>query len=179
MKVISVVHKADILVDTYQFHDSLKKEVVRLLSAGAPCISQNDSNVKATLHTIWDWEPNNIKFRNVKAYIREEIERHYKPGSMSGNPNRVWLKSVNFWANLYQKGDSADIHNHKPHAFSFAYFVKSGDDHAPLVFTDSGYKITPKEGTFVAFPAYLNHHVEEHKVDDKRITLSGNFEVNK
>ena len=26
MKVISVVHKADILVDTYQFHDSLKKE---------------------------------------------------------------------------------------------------------------------------------------------------------
>ena len=46
MKVISVVHNADILVDTYQFHDSLKKEVVRLLSAGAPCISQNDSNVK-------------------------------------------------------------------------------------------------------------------------------------
>jgi len=64
MKVISVVHNADILVDTYQFHDSLKKEVVRLLSAGAPCIPQNDSNVKATLHTIWDWEPNNIKFRN-------------------------------------------------------------------------------------------------------------------
>ena len=50
MKVISVVHKADILVDTYQFHNSLKKEVIRLLTAGVPCIPQNNSNVKATLH---------------------------------------------------------------------------------------------------------------------------------
>ena len=179
MKVISVVHKADILVDTYQFHDSLKKEVIRLLGEGAPCIPQSDSNVKATLHTVWNWESNNIKIRNVKAYIREEIERCYKPGLMSGNTNRVWLKSVNFWANLYEKGDGAQMHNHKPSAFSFAYFLKCEDDHAKFVFTDSGYKITPKEGTFVAFPAYLNHHVEEHKADSSRITLSGNFEVNK
>ena len=178
MKVISVVHKADILVDTYQFHDSLKKEVVRLLSEGAPCIPQNDSNVKATMHTVWDWEPNNIKFRNVKAYIREEIERHYKPGAFSSG-GRTWLKSTNFWANLYEKGDYGTVHNHKPNSFSFAYFLKSEDDHAAFVFTDSGYKIIPKEGTFVAFPAYLNHHVEEHKVDDKRITLSGNLEINK
>ena len=178
MKVISVVHKADILVDTYLFHDSLKKEVIRLLSQGAPCIPQNDSNVKATMHTVWDWEPNNIKFRNVKAYIREEIERHYKPGAFSAG-GRTWLKSTNFWANLYEKGDYAQPHDHKPSNFSFAYFLKSEDDHAAFVFTDSGYKIIPKEGTFVAFPAYLNHHVEEHKVDDKRITLSGNFEINK
>tara|TARA_A100001515_G_scaffold73933_1_gene58786 strand:+ start:192 stop:728 length:537 start_codon:yes stop_codon:yes gene_type:complete len=178
MKLISVVHKADILVDTYLFHDSLKKEVIRLLSEGAPCIPQNDSNVKATMHTVWDWEPNNIKFRNVKAYIREEIERHYKPGAFSDG-GRTWLKSTNFWANLYEKGDYAQPHDHKPSDFSFAYFLKSEDDHAAFVFTDSGYKIIPKEGTFVAFPAYLNHHVEEHKVDDKRITLSGNFQINK
>ena len=178
MKVISVVHKADILVDTYQFHDSLKKEVIRLLTAGAPCIPQNNSNVKATLHTVWDWEPNNIKFRNVKAYIREEIERHYRPGATSDG-NRSWLKCVAFWANMYEKGDAAQVHNHKPSAFSFAYFLKCEDDHAKFVFTDSGYKITPKEGTFVAFPAYLNHHVEEHKADSSRITLSGNFEINK
>ena len=178
MKVISVVHKADILVDTYLFHDSLKKEVIRLLSAGAPCIPQNDSNVKATMHTVWDWEPNNIKLRNVKAYIREEIERHYKPGAFSDG-GRKWLKSTNFWANLYEKGDYAQPHDHKPSAFSFAYFLKSEDDHAAFVFTDSGYKIIPKEGTFVAFPAYLKHHVEEHKVDDKRITLSGNLAINK
>ena len=177
MKVISVVHNADILVDTYQFHDSLKKEVIRLLKQGAPCIPQEDSNVKASLHTIWDWEPNNIKFRNVKAYIREEIERHYKPGAMSGDPNRVWLKSTNFWANLYEKGDYGTVHNHKPNSFSFAYFLKSEDDHAVFVFSDSGHKIIPKEGTFVAFPAYLNHHVEEHKVESKRITLSGNFRI--
>ena len=104
MKVISVVHKADILVDTYQFHDSLKKEVIRLKEGGSNCIPQNHSNVKATLHTVWDWEPNNIKFRNVKAYIREEINRHYRPVRfLMENTVERWLKSVNFWANFMKK----------------------------------------------------------------------------
>ena len=49
------------------------------------------------------------------------------------------------------------------------------NDHAPLCLLIVEYKITPKEGTFVAFPAYLNHHVEEHTADNSRITLSGNF----
>ena len=175
MKVISVKHKADIIKGEYQFADRVKSEVLSLLKVCNP-IPQNNSNVKASIHTECDWELDNITFRNLKAYIREEIEKYYKPGGTSSG-TREYLIDKNFWANVYEKGDYAQSHCHKPYDFSFAYFVKSNWDDSPLVFSDSGKRIRPKEGTFVAFPAYLMHHVPQHRYNDTRITLSGNFTI--
>ena len=175
MKVISVKHKADIIKGEYQFADRVKSEVLSLLKVCNP-IPQNNSNVKASIHTEWDWELDNITFRNLKAYIREEIEKYYKPGGTSSG-TREYLIDKNFWANVYEKGDYAQSHCHKPYDFSFAYFVKSKWYYSPLVFTNSGRLIRPKEGTFVAFPAYLMHHVPKHRYKDTRITLSGNLTI--
>ena len=175
MKVISVKQKADIIKGEYQFADRVKSEVLSLLKVCNP-IPQNNSNVKASIHTEWDWELDNITFRNLKAYIREEIEKYYKPGGTSSG-TREYLIDKNFWANVYEKGDYAQSHCHKPYDFSFAYFVKSNWYDSPLVFSDSGKRIRPKEGTFVAFPAYLMHHVPQHRYNDTRITLSGNFTI--
>ena len=175
MKVISVKHKADIIKGEYQFADRVKSEVLSLLKVCNP-IPQNNSNVKASIHTEWEWELDNITFRNLKAYIREEIEKYYKPGGTSSG-TREYLIDKNFWANVYEKGDYAQSHCHKPYDFSFAYFVKSNWYDSPLVFSDSGKRIRPKEGTFVAFPAYLMHHVPQHRYNDTRITLSGNFTI--
>ena len=174
MEVISVKHKAVIIKGEYQFADKVKREVLSLLRTAN---NIGHTNVKA-FHTNWNWEPDNITFRNIKEYIREEIEKHYKPGATSGG-GRSLLKCANFWANVYKKGDYAQSHSHKPHDFSFAYFVKSKWYYPPLVFTDSGKRIRPKEGTFVAFPAYLMHHVPKHRYNDTRITLSGNLTINR
>jgi len=174
MEVISVKHKADILIGEYQFADKVKEQVRTLLDRGVVAIPQDNSNVKASLHSEWNWEPDNITFRNLKSYIEEELEKYYRPGAMSSGVRRR-LKYYNFWANVYEKGDYAKSHCHKPHAFSFAYFVKAKWYDSPLVFSDSGKRIRPKEGTFVAFPSYLNHHVPKHRYNDTRITLSGNF----
>ena len=177
MEVISVKHKADIIKGEYQFADKVKSEVLSLLKVCNP-ISQNNSNVKASIHTEWDWEPDNITFRNLKNYIREEIEKIYHPGTMSDG-DRQYLKYKNFWANVYKKGNYAQSHCHKPHDFSFAYFVKSKWYHPSLVFTDSGKRNRPKEGRFVAFPAYLRHSVPKHRYNDTRITLSGNLQIDR
>ena len=174
MKVISVAHNADILVDTYQFHESVKKQIVSKLNEGVATIPRDQSNVKATLHSEWNWEPKNITFRNLKAYIREEINRHYRPGFI-GNTDRENLECLNFWLNVYEKDDYAKTHHHWPLHYSFAYFVECDESHPPLVFTDSGYEVPPVEGTYVAFPAYLNHRVDKNTSDRVRITLSGNF----
>ena len=177
MDVISVKHNASIIVGDYQFADKVKSEVFSLLKTCNP-IPQDESNVKASIHTDWDWEPDNITFRNLKGFIREEIERYYRPGARSGGM-RYKLECKNFWANVYEKGDYAQSHCHKPYDFSFAYFVKSKWYYPPLVFTHSGKRIRPKEGTFVAFPAYLMHHVPKHRYNDTRITLSGNLTLNR
>ena len=177
MKVSFVKHNAPIVVGDYQFADRVKEQVLSSLKTCNP-IPQDNSNVKASIHTEWDWEPDNITFRNLKAYIRERIEKIFKPGAMSGGGRDI-LKIGNFWGNVYKKGDYAQSHCHKPHDFSFAYFVKAKWYYSPLVFTDSGKRIRPKEGTFVAFPAYLMHHVPKHRYNDTRITLSGNLTIDR
>ena len=174
---MKVKHYASILIGEYQFADRVKEQVFSSLKTCNP-ISQNNSNVKASIHTEWDWEPHNITFRNLKAFIREEIERYFKPGFMSGG-GRDMVKVKNFWGNVYEKGDYAQSHCHKPNDFSFAYFVKSKWYYSPLVFSDSGKRVRPKEGRFVAFPAYLLHHVPKHRYNDTRITLSGNLVINR
>ena len=178
MRVISVKHPAEVIVGDYQFHYNVSREVRSLCAKGLASIPPDDSNVKASVHTAWDWEPDNITFRNLKEYIREEIERYFKPGAYSAG-SRAKLDCKNFWANVYEKGDYAQSHNHKPWDFSFAYFVKSKWYDSPLVFTDSGKRIRPKEGRFIAFPAYLNHHVPKHRYNNTRITLSGNLLIDR
>ena len=174
---MKVSHNADVLVGDYQFADKVKEQVLSCLKLCNP-IPQDHSNVKASIHTEWDWEPDNITFRNLKGYIREEIERYYKPGATSDG-GRLRLIAANFWGNVYKKGDRANSHCHKPNDFSFAYFVKSKWYYPSLVFTDSGKRIRPKEGRFVAFPSYLKHHVPKHRYNDTRITLSGNLLINR
>ena len=176
MRVISVKHSAEVIVGDYQFHHNVMKEVHSLLNKGVLPISRDDSNVKASIHTWWDWEPDNIIFRNLKNYIIAETERYFQPGAMSdGHRSRLYCR--NFWANVYEKGDYAESHCHKPWDFSFAYFVKAKWYDSPLIFTERGKRIRPKEGRFVAFPAYLMHHVPTHRYKDPRITLSGNLRL--
>ena len=177
MEVISVKHKADIIKGEYQFADKVKSEVLSLLKVCSP-IPQDNSNVKASIHTEWDWEPDNITFRNLKSFIREEIEKHFRPGAMSTG-SRKWIYCKSLWANVYEKGDYAQSHCHKPFDFSFAYFVKSKWYYPPLVLTESGKRIRPKEGRYVIFPSYLMHHVPKHRYKDTRITLSGNLGINR
>ena len=174
---MKVNHYAKVLVGDYQFADKVKEQVLSSLKTCNP-IPQGNSNVKASIHTEWNWEPDNITFRNLKGFVREEIERYFKPGSMSGG-ERQYLKVSNFWANVYKKDEYAQSHDHKPYDFSFAYFVKSKWYYPPLVFTDSGKLVRPKEGRFVAFPAYLRHHVPKHRYNDTRITLSGNLVIDR
>ena len=80
-EVISVKHKAFIIKGEYQFFDKVKSEVLRLLKT-CNTIPHNSSNVKASTHTEWDWEPDNITFRNLKETIREEIEKVFQPGQL-------------------------------------------------------------------------------------------------
>ena len=171
MKISYVNYKAQILVGDYQFADSLKDEVVSLLQTAT---NIGHTNVKA-FHTEWDWEPNNIKIRNLKGYIKEEIERAMKPGACIDS--RVFLRVDQFWANVYKKGDYAQSHDHRPFDWSFAYFVKAKWYDSPLIFTESGKRIRPKEGRFVAFPSFLEHRVPKHRYNDTRITLSGNLDI--
>ena len=79
---MKVKHDEEVVIGEYQFADRVKEEVFSRLKFSNP-ITKNSSNVKASIHTEWDWEPENITFRNLKLFLKEEIERNFKPGSSS------------------------------------------------------------------------------------------------
>ena len=173
---MEVNHNAPVIVGDYPFADNVKNEVLSLLKTS---VGVGPTNVKASFHTEWNWHPDNITFRNLKLYILEEIETRFRPGFDWGTTHeyRTRLSNENFWANVYEKGDYANSHDHKPNDWSFAYFLKSKWYDSPLVFTYSKKRIRPKEGRYIAFPSYLKHHVPKHRYNDTRITLSGNFQL--
>ena len=170
---MKVKHYAKIIVGDYQFAESLNQEVLYQLKFADDI---GHTNVKASVHTDWNWLPNNQKFINFKSFILTEIEKHYAPGStINGNVNGGMITDL--WGNIYRKGDYAQSHCHKPSMFSFAYFVKSKWYDSPLIFDDSGKRLRPKEGRYVIFPAYLSHSVPKHRYNHERITLSGNYNI--
>ena len=172
---MKVKHNAEIIVRDYQFAESLNKEVLHQLQFAE---NVGHTNVKSSLHTVWDWLPDNQKIKNFKSFITSEIQNHFKPGN-SGYTKREYGKITVFWGNVYRKGDYAGKHNHTPCQYSFVYFVKAKWYDSPLVFNVGGEKIRPKEGRYVIFPSYLMHSVPKHRYNHERVTLSGNYFLNK
>ena len=171
MRKVSVKHNAQILIGDYQFAEMIKGELLSLIRTTSPY-----ANPIPTVVTGWNWEPNNDKFNNLKDCIKNAVETTFKP-CLRVDGGMAPLVCEDFWANIYEKGDHIEPHNHRPSAYSFVYFVKAKWYHAPFVFTDSGKRIRPKEGRWVAFPSYLDHHVLKHRYKDTRITVSGNFRI--
>jgi len=172
---MKIRHNAKIIIGDYQFAESLKQEVLHQLKYATDI---GHTNVKASMHTGWNWLPDNQKIKNFKSFIESEIEKHFRPGATVGS-ERDYGRIKVFWGNVYKKGDYAQKHDHKPCQYSFSYFVKSKWYDSPLIFNDGGEKIRPKEGRYVIFPGYLNHSVPKNRYDHDRITLSGNYFVSK
>jgi len=171
MKIKSVTHKADIIIDDYPFATALKDEALPLLENYGQSIGH--TNVKATIHTGWWWNPGTVQVEKFKKYLLNEISSRFDFKTI-GEDHKSSLDWGNFWGNVYRKGDFAASHHHAPYNFSFAYFLKAKWYDSPLIFTDSGKRIRPKEGRFVLFPSFLMHHVPKHRYKDDRITISGN-----
>lgn len=179
MRKIRVKSYSDVCIGEYPLHKQLKDELVPLLEK-YPDKQGRNTNVKATM-TEWDWNSENVRLKRLKNNIIEFIYyncNNQEVRSVDDNtPVRYFVNDL--WGNIYRKGDYTNEHKHLPNIFSFVYFLKSKWYHSPLVFSDSGEKIRPTEGTFVIFPSHLKHLVPKHRYRETRITLSGNILIGK
>ena len=163
MKKIRVKNYEDIFIEEYPFHKELKDELVPLLEK-YPDKQGRKTNVQATM-TEWNWDPENVRLKRLKNNITEFINYNCNKQEMrsvgDSRPDRYYI--YDFWGNIYRKGDYTKLHAHRPSIFSFVYFLKSKWYYSPLVFSDSGKKIRPKEGKFVIFPSHMYHFVHKHR----------------
>ena len=179
MRLIKVKNYDYVCIGEYPLHKQLKDELVPLLEK-YPDKQGRQTNVIATM-TEWNWNTENVRLKRLKNNITEFINyncNYYPVRSVEDSrSSRYYMHD--FWGNIYRKGDYTKKHRHLPNIFSCVYFLKSKWYHSPLVFSDSGQKIRPIEGTFVVFPSHLKHLVPKHRYRDTRITLSGNLKIKK
>ena len=161
-----------VFVGEYPFHQKLRDELVPQLE-NYPDRQDKETNVKATM-TGWNWNSESVQVKKLKSYILNTIKKEFAYNLVGADPAPISFKA--FWGNIYRKGDYTQLHHHWPHAeFSLVYFLKSKWYYSPLVFTHSGARIRPKEGRFIIFKSFMNHHVPKHRFNGTRITLSGNI----
>ena len=98
-----------------------------------------------------------------------------------GNPLKVPLYLNDTWGLIYNKGQSAKVHNHWPSLWSYTYCVFACEKCSPLVFPNAQepLSVIPKTSQMIVFPAWLQHEVPTHTCEHDRIMISGNLNVDK
>ena len=163
----------DVVVGNYPDAKSFAEELKPILENET--ITVGHTNVKATIHTVWNYLPDHPEVINFKKFITKEVDKHFNPPGIEGEKANVIQNE--FWGNVYTKGDYAQSHHHIPNSISLVYFLKAKWYDSPLVFSDFNEKVEPEEGKYVLFPSHIHHHVPIHKFEHKRITLSSNFVI--
>ena len=173
---MKVSHQAAIFVGDYPFAAQLKEAISPILENYSDQQGRQ-SNVKATM-TEWNWNPDNVQLQKFKRFILNEAEKKgcdTFPGFMA--TKRATMDFIDFWGNIYFKGDYTLEHDHRYSYFSMVYFLKSEWYYSPLIFTNGGKRIRPKEGRYVLFPGFLSHKVPKHRYKKSRISLAGNIKL--
>ena len=178
MQVYNVKSDNFVIRGEYPFHKQLKEELLPLLK-NYPDQQNRSTNVQATM-TEYKWDPKSDRLKRLKECIIAEAYSHEICQDLKITCS-FKLEVDEFWANIYNKGDYTNVHNHLgfESGFGFVYFLKTKWYHPSLVFSESGKKMKSKEGTYIIFPKNLMHHVPKNRFDETRITLSGNLIIKK
>ena len=99
----------------------------------------------------------------------------------NGNPLKVSLYLNDTWGLIYNKGQSAKVHNHWPSLWSYTYCVFACEECSPLVFSNAQepLSVIPKTSQMIVFPAWLQHEVPTHTCEHDRIMISGNLNADR
>jgi len=162
---------SDVIIGNYPHVEDFGRELKPILENEVSTVGQ--TNVKATIHTHWNYLPDHPEVIRFKKFIIKEVDKNFDPSVIGGEKASVIQNE--FWGNVYTKGDYAQPHHHIPNSVSLVYFLKAKWYDSPLVFSDFDEKIDPEEGKYILFPSHILHHVPTHKFDHKRITISSNF----
>ena len=159
---------------------------------------KNPDGIKKSNFNGWHSEGFDLKNENLKNFINE-ISKFIgvAVNDMGWDLEAQIVKITNMWAIINKNKAFNERHHHGNSSLSAAYYVKAEKNAGNIVFFDprqanvfhhpSAKKandlngqiksITPKAGTLVLFPSYLEHKVEENLSNEERIVVSFNVSL--
>jgi len=156
---------------------------------------KNPDGVKKSNFNGWHSENFDLKNENLKNFINEVSNNiGAAVNDMGWDLEAQIVKITNMWAIINKNKAFNERHHHGNSALSAAYYVKAENNAGNIVFFDPRQanvfhhptakkandlngqikSITPKPGTLILFPSYLEHKVEENLSNKERIVVSFN-----
>ena len=156
---------------------------------------KNPEGTKKSNVNGWHSDEFDLKNENLKNFISEiskNIESAIK--DMDWDLETQIVKITSMWSIINNKDAFNEKHHHGNSALSAAYYVKAEQNAGNIVFYDPRQanvfhhpiskqvnsvnaqvqSITPKAGTLVLFPSYLEHKVNPNLSNEERIVISFN-----
>ncbi len=176
-------------------HENINKELTNYLYQEK---EKNPEGAKKSNVNGWhsnDFELKNENLKNFITEISKNIGSTIK--DMGWDLETQVVKITNMWAIINTKDAFNEKHHHGNSALSAAYYVKAEQDAGNIVFFDPRQanvfhhpaskevnninaqvqSITPKAGTLVLFPSYLEHKVNPNLSNEDRIVISFNVSL--
>ncbi len=185
---------------TFEIPDSASVNVK--LAAAVMTEMNNDPGIQLSNRGGWQSHGRlhmKAEFRILVEFITSklgQIGKDYGFGQAS-----AMLRVTSMWANINVFGNSNAVHSHQspsgmpnPLVLSGCYYVKIPKNSGVFVLEDFGrpmrylqlpfqepnlinsftVKIPPREGNLLFFPAWMEHHVEENRSNEQRISIAFN-----
>ena len=77
----------DVIVGNYPDAKNFAKELKPILENET--ITVGHTNVKATIHTVWNYLPDHPEVIKFKKFITEEVDKHFNPSKIDGEKAKV------------------------------------------------------------------------------------------
>ncbi len=159
---------------------------------------KNPDGVKKSNVNGWHSEGFDLKNENLKKFINEisnNIGAAVK--DMGWDLETQLVRITNMWAIINKDRAFNERHHHGNSSLSAAYYVKAEKNAGDIIFFDPRQanvfhhpnskesnslncqvqSVTPKAGTLVLFPSYLEHKVDENLSNEERIVVSFNISL--
>ena len=159
---------------------------------------KNPEGTKKSNVNGWHSDEFDLKNENLKNFISEiskNIESAIK--DMNWDLETQIVKITSMWSIINNKDAFNEKHHHGNSALSAAYYVKAKQNAGNIIFYDPRQanvfhhptskevnsvnaqvqSVTPKAGTLVLFPSYLEHKVNPNLSNDERIVISFNVSL--
>lgn len=190
-KKIITLTKADVFVDNVGTNDQRDQliEEIRFLKHHYP------NGIDKSNPGCWRWNNpcSNIDWlmSRIMNLLDSAVDLYSEEDRTFSSRKRLELVSVDYWANVNQPRSRNAIHCHKPAQFSACYYLQAEGTGA-ITFTNPSnimaecnpgspfirdFRIEPKDGDLLLWPAWMPHEVETNFSDRERINLAFDLKV--
>ena len=148
------VSKIKILTGKIPDFDNIKKHVIESIDSSAD-VQKHKTNLKCKM-TTWHMHEHNLYFKKIAEHVKCHVETYQRKAYRTVHNITV----TECWGAHYTKTDRAIKHSHYPALWSGVAYIQSPNKSSPTVFPECKYSHAPTEGTYIIFPGWLKHYVE-------------------